>query len=263
MRIDGSTRALVTGASKGIGRALASELASRGARVGLLARSRRELDELARSLPADPVPLPADVTDPQELGRAVENFVAEGGGLDLLVANAGIAHYGQFAEMDLDKIEEMVSINVLGSIYTVKAALPALLDSGKGHIVVVSSGAGIRAFPSAAVYGASKAANRGFAEALRHELADTGVGLTTVYPGEVETDLHAHERDRLPAWRNNDEEIDPAAVAAAVADGVAAGDRSVYAPRAVRLLGVNGIAPGLVDRLLRRIRGPSAAPRRD
>lgn len=263
MRIDGSTRALITGASKGIGRALALELAARGARVGLLARGQRDLDEVAAQLPNEPIVLPADVTEPREVERAVGAFVDEAGGLDLLVANAGIAHYGPFAEMELDKIEEMVSINVLGSLYTVKAALEPLRAWGSGHIVVVSSGAGLRAFPSGAVYGATKAANRGFAEALRHELDGTGVDLTTVYPGEVATELHSHQLERLPAWRQSDEAIDPAELAVEIADAVVAGERSVYAPKAVRALGLNGIAPGLVDRLLRRARGRAAAPRRD
>ncbi len=100
-------------------------------------------------------------------------------------------------------------------------------------------------------------------EALRHELSGTGVSLTTVYPGEVATDLHAHEPDRLPDWRRADEEVEPEAVAAAVLAAVESDEPAVHIPRAVRLLGLNGIAPRSVDRLLRGLRGPSAAPRRD
>lgn len=264
MQIGLSTRALITGASKGIGRALAADLAGRGARLGLLARDGAALEELARTLPGEHVPLAVDVTDPAAVSDAVAGFAEQAGGLDLLIANAGIAHYGPFADMELAKIEEMVSINLLGSLYTVKAGLDAMLERGRpGHIVVVSSGAGIRAFPSGAVYGATKAANRGFAEALRHELSGTGISLTTVYPGEVATELHAHQLDRLPDWRDSDEAIDPAELARDVVDAVIADERSVYIPKAVRLLGINGIAPGLLDGLLRRARGPAAAPRRD
>jgi short-subunit dehydrogenase len=263
MRIDAGTRALITGASKGIGRSLARELAARAARVGLIARGSRELEQLAEELPHEPVARPADVTDRRALERAIDSLVSELGGLDLLVANAGIAHYGPFSEMDVEKIEEMVSINLLGSLYTVRAGLAPMLEAGSGHIVVVSSGAGIRAFPSGAVYGATKAANRGFAEAMRHELAGTGLGLTTVYPGEVATELHAHQPDRMPGWRKSDEAIDPDQLAVEIADAVAGDERSVYAPKAVRLLGLNGLAPGLLDRLLRRARGDAAAPRRD
>jgi short-subunit dehydrogenase len=157
----------------------------------------------------------------------------------------------------------MVRINVLGTIYTVGAALPHLLGGAHGHIVIMSSGAGIRAFPWAAVYGATKAADRGFAEALRHELSGTGVSVTTVFPGEVETDLHAHERDLLPDWRKNEEELSPETLAGAIIDAVEADTRAVYVPGLVRLLGLNGVAPRLTDRLLARIRGRTAAPRLD
>ena len=84
----------------------------------------------------------------------------------------------------------MVRVNVLGTLYTVKAALLHMLDGARGHIVVISSGAGLRAFPWGAVYGATKAADKNFAEALRHELSGTGVSVTTVYPGEIATDIH-------------------------------------------------------------------------
>ena len=127
----------------------------------------------------------------------------------------------------------MVRINVLGTIYTVGAALPHMLDRARGHLVVVSSGAGLRAFPWAAVYGATKAADRGFAEALRHELSGTGVSVTTVFPGEVETDLHAHERDLLPDWRANDDaSCRRSSVAEAIVEAVEEDRRDVYVPGA-------------------------------
>ena len=165
MRIEGGTRALVTGASKGIGRATATALAARGARVGLVARGAAELEELAAELGNGAIPVAADVTDRESIGAAVEAFMEEAGGLELLVANAGIAHYAPFADQPIEDAEQMVQVNVLGTIYTVDAALPKMLDRAKGHIVVVSSGAGLRAFPWAAVYGGnegrSKAVCRG------------------------------------------------------------------------------------------------------
>jgi short-subunit dehydrogenase len=121
----------------------------------------------------------------------------------------------------------------------------------------------LRAFPGAAIYGGSKAADAQFAEALRHELSGTGVGLTTIYPGEVETDLHAHQPERLPDWRRGEEAVEPERVAAEIIAAVEGDERAVYVPPAVRLLGLSGLAPRLVDGLLRRVRGPSAAPRRD
>jgi NADP-dependent 3-hydroxy acid dehydrogenase YdfG len=157
----------------------------------------------------------------------------------------------------------MTRVNWLGTVYTVRAALPHLRARGAGHIVIVSSGAGLRAFPGAAAYGATKAAQRAFASALRHELAGTGIGLTTVFPGEIETSLHAHERDALPAWRANEREADPDGLARAVIAAVEAGRRTVAYPRYVRLLGLDGIVPRFTDAVLRRLRGESAAPRRD
>jgi short-subunit dehydrogenase len=255
--------AIVTGASRGIGRALAIQLASRGLRIGLLARNREALDETAETLPGDDhIVLAADVCKRGEVERAIERFAKRAEGVDVLAANAGIAHYGRFVETDVERAEEMVKVNVLGTIYAVHATLPLMLERQRGHIVVTSSGAGLRAFPEAAVYGATKAADRGFAEALRHELAGTGVSVTTVYPGEVATDLHAHERDILPDWRSNDEELPPEQCASAIVEAIEADRRDVYVPRIVRLLGLNGISPRLVDELLARIRGDSAAPRR-
>jgi short-subunit dehydrogenase len=165
--------------------------------------------------------------------------------------------------MDTSLAEEMIRVNVLGTVLTVKAGLEPMVDRGRGHVVVVSSGAGLRAFPGAAVYGGSKAADAQFAEALRHELSGTGVGLTTIYPGEVETDLHAHQPERLPDWRRGEEAVEPERVAAEIIAAVEGDERAVYVPPAVRLLGLSGLAPRLVDGLLRRVRGPSAAPRRD
>jgi len=253
MRIDAGTRALVTGASRGIGRAVAAALAGRGATVGLLARS-------AEPLGPRTVALAADVGDREQVQAAFARFAEHAGGLDLAVANAGIAHYGAFATQDVELVERMTRVNWLGTVYTVEAALA----HGARHIVIVSSGAGLRAFPGAAGYGATKAAQRGFAEALRHELAGSGVSVTTVFPGEIATALHDHEKGALPAWyRGGEAAASAERMAAAVLRGVERDRRSVAYPANVRLLGLNGIAPRLTDRLVRRLRGASAAPRVD
>jgi len=259
VRIGAATRALVTGASRGIGLATAAALRERGASVGMVARGKGELEARAEELGA--VALPADVADYESIAGAVEQFAAAAGGIDLLVANAGIVRYAPYAEQPLDDIEQMVRVNVLGTLYSVKAALPHLLDHADGHIVVVSSGAGLRAFPWGAVYGATKAADKGFAEALRHELSGTGVSLSTVFPGEVATDLHA-EAEQLPDWRDSDGAIPATDVADAVLKAVEEDRREVHVPANVRLLALNDLAPGLLDRLLALLRGGSAAPRR-
>ena len=261
MQIGADTRAIVTGATKGIGRATARALAGRGAKLGLIARNEDDLSAFAEELGDGAVPLKADVADREAVTGAIESFVEQAGGLELAVANAGIARYAPFAEQDPEDVEAMVHTNVLGTINTVRAALTPMLDSGRGHIVVISSGAGLRAFPWAAVYGATKAANKGFAEAIRHELSGSGVSLTTVYPGEVQTSIHA-EATQLPDWRNSHDAIRPELVAEAAIEAVEADRREVHIPAQVRLLALNSLAPGLVDRLLAMIRGGSAAPRR-
>ena len=255
------TRVLVTGASRGIGAAIARAFAGRGCTLGLVARSREPLERLAASLPGEGhMALEADVADAASIARAVRDF----GDVDVLVANAGITHYMPFTELPLDKAEEMDRVNWLGTLYTVKAVLPGMLHRRRGHIVVISSGGGVRGFPHAAVYNGTKAAQRGFAEALRHELHDPGVSVTTVYPGEVETSLHDHELDRMPAWYRLDRRSPAAPLGAKVVDAVERDRREVFYPPIVRLLRiVNGVAPRAGDVMLRRIMGESVAPRQD
>ena len=125
--------------------------------------------------------------------------------------------------MPLETVDELTRVNWLGTAYTVKAALPGMLERRRGQIVIVSSGAGLRSFPGAAVYGATKAAQRGFGEALGHELAGTGVGVTMVYPGQIRSGLHDHEKERMPDWYRLERAVDPAPLAAAVVKAVESG----------------------------------------
>ena len=261
MELGAGTRVLVTGASRGIGEAIARAFAARGCTLGLVARSRERLDQLAASLPGTGHrALEGDVAKAASIGAAVREF----GKVDVLVANAGVTHYMPFAELPLEKAEEMDRVNWLGTLYTVKAALPAMLERRSGHIVVISSGGGVRGFPWAAVYNGTKAAQRAFAEALRHELHGTGVSVTTVYPGEIETSLHDHELDRLPDWYQLGRRSPPGPLAEKVVEAVEHDRREVFYPPVVRLLRmVNGIAPRGADVMLRRILGESAAPRLD
>ena len=261
MQIGPQTKALVTGASHGIGRATARALAASGATVGMVARSRDTLEEAADPLGERAVPLVADVSDRSAIEGAVEEFASRAGGLNLLVANAGVARYAPFFEQDPADVDQMVATNVTGTFNTVRAGLGPMLDRGSGHVVVLSSGAALRAFPWAAAYGATKAANKAFADALRHELSGTGVSLSTVIPGEVATDLHA-EAEQLPDWRDSEGAIPATEVADAVLKAVQEDRREVHVPANVRLLALHDLAPGLVDRLVAMLRGGSAAPRR-
>ena len=265
LRIGSGTRALVTGASRGIGRALAHELAARGATVGLAARSVGDLEAVAAELPGAHHVLVCDVALRESVQAAVEEFIAAAGGLDLLVVNAGVANYEPIARQDIEKIEHMTEVNWLGTVYTVKAALPHMLERGSGHIVVMSSGAGLRSFPGAAAYSATKAAQRMFAEALRHELAGTGVSVTTVYPSEIDTSLLEHpQAGSLPDWYRKEDAAPPRALAVRVVRAVERDSRDLHWKAGVRGMGLlNGLSPRLADAVLRRLRGESAAPRRD
>jgi short-subunit dehydrogenase len=250
---------LVTGASRGIGEAIARAFAKRGATLGLLARKREPLDDLAAQLEGEGhVPLVADVTDPDSVAEAVNEF----GRVDVVVANAGITHYRPFAQLPLDEARHMNDVNWLGTIYTVWTALPGMIERGRGHIVVISSGGGVRGFPHAAVYNGTKAAQRGFAEALRHELHGTGVSVTTVYPGEIATSLHDHEMDRMPDWYRLDRRAPAGPLGEQVVEAVEKDQRELFYPSTVRMLRVvNGLSPRLADVMLRRILGRSVAPR--
>jgi short-subunit dehydrogenase len=259
VRIEPGTRVLITGASRGIGRHTAEAFAARGCTVGLVARSEDQLEQVLSALPGEGhQALPADVGDADAIGAAVERF----GVVDVAVANAGRADYMPFRDMELETIEAMTRLNWLGTVYTVKAVLPGMLERRRGQLVLVSSGAGLRSFPSGAVYGATKAAQRGLGEALWHELDGTGVSVTLVYPGEVRTSIHEGKED-LPEWRRHSREAEPEPLAEQIVAAVESDAPAVYYPSAVRALRVaHGVSPRLGDRLLRRMRGPSAAPRR-
>jgi len=265
VQIGSGTRAFVTGASRGIGRAVAHEVAQRGATVGLAARSTPDLELLAAELPGAHHALTCDVALPASITTAVELFARAEGGIDLLVANAGVAHYEPAAEQSLEHVEHMTQVNWMGTVHTVQAALPQMLEQGSGHIVVMSSGAGLRGFPGAAAYSATKAAQRVFAEALRHELAGSGISLTTVFPGEIRTSLHDHERARMPAWHRGGARAASAQVLARrIVRAVERDSRTLHYRPLVKGMGIlHGVSPALADRVLRLLRGPAAAPRRD
>ncbi len=189
-QLDGRV-ALITGASRGIGAAVARSLADAGVKLGLASRSGSDL-----GLP-DVVAMPTDVRDPSALRALAAATVARFGHLDILVVNAGVGAYGPFLELDPDQLEEMIDVNVKGALYSVRAALPYLVESEAADIVTVASEAGRRGLPFEATYCASKFAQVGLTRALDHELREHGIRCTNVCPGGVATDF-AMGRGRTP-----------------------------------------------------------------
>jgi 3-oxoacyl-[acyl-carrier protein] reductase len=175
--------ALITGASRGIGAAVARSLAAQGVRLALASRSG---DDLGIS---NAVARPADVRDAAALEALVKEAVEQFGRLDILVVNAGVGAYGPFLDLPADQLEEMIDVNVKGALYSIRAALPHLLQSDAADIVMLASEAGRRGLPLEAVYCSSKFAQVGLTRALDHELREKGVRCTNVCPGGVATDF--------------------------------------------------------------------------
>ena len=180
MELEGKV-ALVTGASGGIGAAVARGLHAAGASLGLLSRSGDDLG-LERALG-----LVCDVRDRTAVGVAADEVVEGFGRLDVVVANAGVGAYGSFVDLDPERLEAMIDVNLKGTIYTAAATVPHLIAAGEGDFVSLASVAGLRAFPGEAVYNASKFGQVGFTRALDHELRERGVRATCICPGGVKT----------------------------------------------------------------------------
>ncbi len=191
MTLEGKV-ALITGASRGIGAAVARQLDERGVRLGLASRSGDDLG-------LDAVAQPCDVRELEQLESVVAATVERFGRLDILVANAGVGAYGPFLELSREHLDEMIDVNLKGTLYAVRAALPHLVESGAGDIVTVASEAGRRGLPFEATYCASKFGQVGFTRALDHELREHGVRCTNVCPGGVATDFALDDgRGRSP-----------------------------------------------------------------
>jgi short-subunit dehydrogenase len=254
----GRRRALVTGASTGIGAAFAEQLAHEPYDLILVARGRERLEELAQRLrqecEIEVEPLAADLTDPAQL-RVVEEVVAGDERLDLLVNNAGFGTFGRFAESDLDQEEREVRLNVVALVRLTRAALPAMIARRQGSIINVSSLAAFQPAPFNATYGATKAYVTSFTEALYEELRGTGVRVQALCPGFTRTEFQKRagiDPSGIPsfAW------MTPQAVVQASLAALRRGDVVVVPGLTNRLL---AMATGMVPRsLTRRIAGTMA-----
>jgi short-subunit dehydrogenase len=181
MELSGRT-ALLTGATGGLGRAIARALAERGASLALSARAADALEALAAELPGEGhLVLPADLADP----GAAERLAAEAAGIDVLVANAGLPGAGWLTDFTAEEVRRALRVNLEAPMLLARALAPAMAERGSGHLVFIASLAGKAANPRSSIYNATKFGLRGFALALRTDLAPTGIGVSLVSPGFV------------------------------------------------------------------------------
>ena len=211
MRVDWSKHVVfITGASSGIGRSLALELGRRGARLGLLARRREVLQEIVREVEAaggSALALAADVRDALAVSRAADELRQAFGPIDLLVANAGVGATTAAKDLQPEAVADVININVMGAVNSATAVLPAMVERGQGHLVVVSSLAAYRGLPKSAAYCASKAAVSSFFESLRVDLRGTGVDVTIIHPGFIKTPLTAGREANMPYLMELDDAV--------------------------------------------------------
>jgi NADP-dependent 3-hydroxy acid dehydrogenase YdfG len=214
--------AVVTGASSGIGAAVARALAREGSHVALAARRRDALIEVQAGLEdgARSLVFPADVTDRAQVGSLISRAEEELGPVDALVNCAGVMYYTLMKNLREEEWARTVEVNCKGALNCIGAVLPGMLGRGRGHIVTISSDAGRKVFPGLAVYSASKFFVEALSQGLRLETAGTGLKVTTVQPGNVATDLLSHSDDEqaleLYGQTGDARVLDPEDVAASV-----------------------------------------------
>jgi NADP-dependent 3-hydroxy acid dehydrogenase YdfG len=191
--------AVVTGASSGIGEAIALDLADKGANLVLVARREERLKDIADKInetgSQKVLVTTGDVTKKEDLETAVQKAKDEFGRIDFLINNAGVMLLSFLKNDKVEEWEQMVDVNIKGVLYGIHAALPEMIKQGSGHIVNVSSVAGHEVSPSSAVYSATKFAVRALSVGMEKELAKTGVKVTNISPGAVSTELTEHITD--------------------------------------------------------------------
>jgi short-subunit dehydrogenase len=192
-------RVIITGASSGIGAALAHRYAAGGATLGLIARRGAVLQELAAQLSPPPQIFPVDVRDGAAMRAAANAFMARHGCPDIVIANAGVST-GTLTELpeDLAAFKDVLDINVLGMVNTFQPFIAAMREAGRGTLVGIASVAGYRGLPGAAAYSASKAAAISYLESLRVELRASGIRVVALCPGYIETPMTARNPYPMP-----------------------------------------------------------------
>ncbi|MBR8638543.1 SDR family oxidoreductase [Streptomyces tuirus] len=249
---------VITGAARGLGAAMAHEIARRRARVALLGHEKASLDAVAASLPGPALAVEVDVTDVAALDAAAQTVRAGLGRPSAVVANAGIAEGGPFLTSDAAAWRRVIDVNLTGSAHTARVFLPDLIDTA-GYFLQIASLASIGAAPLMSAYCASKAGAEAFAHALRAEVAHQGVGVGIAYPSWTDTDM-IRDADRYTALRELRAHMPPPArrvfpvdtIAARLVRGVERRRTAVYAPAWLRLAQpVRAALPAVVLRVSR------------
>jgi NAD(P)-dependent dehydrogenase (short-subunit alcohol dehydrogenase family) len=250
--VDGKV-VVVTGAARGVGELLARRLAARGARLALVGLEPGELEKVTASLGGEAACWTADVTDREAMGRVAGEVAARFGRVDVVVANAGVATGGPFLDADPDVFDRVIQVNLLGSIATARAFLPALVAS-RGHLLQIASLAAITPAPMMAAYCASKSGVEAFAHCLRAEVGPQGVTVGVAYLSWTDTDMvrGADEDDvmrdlraRLPWPANRTYPLEPAVER--IAAGIERRSPHVYAQRWLRgMQSVRGYLPAVI-----------------
>lgn len=249
-------RGILTGASSGIGRALATELVHQGARLVVVARRPERLDELKQSLagaPGEILTLAGDIADPAVQRDAVKYAVDSFGGLDLLVNNAGIGAMGRFDEASPERLRQVMEVNFFAAVELTRLALPAL-EQGRTPIVVnVSSVLGHRGVPGCAEYCASKFALEGFSQSLRAELAPRGIDVLVVSPARTKTEFFEQAIDANSTPWPGIKGMSSERVARRTVRAIRRGQHQlVISAGGKALVWVSRLFPGIVDRVLAR-----------
>jgi short-subunit dehydrogenase len=201
---------MITGASSGIGRGLAKEIAARGALVGLVARRADTLKELQTEIESAGgrgLAVAGDVRDASSIKAATDKIAKELGPIDVLVANAGIGTSTDGSQVSGEEVAKVISVNVIGAANSVSAVLPQMVERRKGQLVVISSLAAYRGLPKSAAYCASKAAVSAFFESLRLDLAPKGIDVTIIHPGFIKTPLTAGRDAQMPFLMELDDAV--------------------------------------------------------
>lgn len=195
---------VITGASSGIGKAAAAKFSKSGAKVVLVSRRKHKLEELAKDLSklnTETLVCACDVSDKLQVKKMAQSVLEKFHRIDILVNNAGFAILGSVNDLSLEEIESQMATNYFGMVYCIKEFLPKMKEQNKGHIVNVASVAGSFGLPGIASYCASKYAMLGFSEGLKHELTNTGIGITVVSPIMVRTNFFDHPSfEKIPKY---------------------------------------------------------------